>query len=209
MANSGGGYVYVGGYLRNISELDDFVAFVKKEGGISDPTVGIIPSMGGRPTTEALRPLDREILVSLSKDSRKPVSDVAVEVNASAKTVHRRLEWMVEKGLVEFSIDWYPDASNDIVALCHVEIAPGADRQEVLESLRKKFQENILVEVMFSNLPNLLVLFLWTNTMKQMEALRERFVADEDAKSVTLNVLQIGYMFDTWRDKLAPAAAAK
>ena len=209
VANSGGGYVYVGGYLRSISELDDFVAFVKKEGEISDPTVGIIPSMGGRPATEALRPLDRQILASLSKDSRKPVSDVAVEVNASAKTVHRRLEWMVEKGLVEFSIDWYPDASNDIVALCHVEIAPGADRQEVLESLRKKFQENILVEVMFSNLPNLLVLFIWTNTMKQMEELRERFVADEDAKSVTLNVLQIGYMFDTWRDKLTPAAAAK
>ena len=62
---------------------------------------------------------------------------------------------------------------------------------------------------MVENLELTLVLFLWTNTMKQMEALRERFVADEDAKSVTLNVLQIGYMFDTWRDKLAPAAAAK
>ena len=203
VANSGGGYIYTGGYLRNIAELDEFVAFVKKEGEISDPTVGIIPPMTSLGRGETLRPLDYQILASLRKDSRKPVSDVASEVKASAKTVHRRLEWMVDKGLVEFSIDWYPDASNDIVALCHVEIAPGHDRQRILEVLRQMFEQNILVEVLFSNLPNLIVLFLWTNSMKQMENLRERAAGDSGAKSVMLNVLQIGYMFDTWRDKFS------
>jgi len=202
VANSGGGYIYVGGYLKSLSELDQYVAFVKREGEIPDPTVGIIPQASGRFPGEALRPLDYQILAALQKDSRKPASDVASEVNASAKTVHRRLERMVEKGLVEFSVDWYPDASNDIVSLCHVGIAPRADRQKVLDSVRRGFSQNILVEVLFSNLPNLLVFFLWTNTMKQMEELRERLEKEDGVGSVTLNVLQIGYMFDTWRDKL-------
>jgi DNA-binding Lrp family transcriptional regulator len=202
VANSGGAYVYVGGYLRDISELDEYVGFVKKESEMSSPTVGIIPSMGRRSEKETLKPLDYQILASLKKDSRKPATDIAVEVNASAKTVHRRLEWMLEKGLVEFTIDWYPDASNDIVSLCHVEVAQGHDRMEMLEALKGQFGQNILVWVLFSNLPNQIVLFLWTNSMKQMEDLRERVAGAEGAGSVMLNVLQIGYMFDTWRDVL-------
>jgi len=201
VANSGGSYLYVGGYLRDISELDGYVGFVKKEAEMINPTVGIIPS-GIRTTKESLKPLDFQILASLRKDSRKPATDVAAEVNASAKTVHRRLEWMLEKGLVEFTIDWYPDASNDIVALCHVDVAEGSDRTKVLEALRERFGENILVWVLFSNLPNQIVLFLWTNSMKQMEDLRVSIAGAEGAGPVMLNVLQIGYMFDTWRDRL-------
>ena len=200
VANSGGGFVYVGGYLRDISELDEYVAFVKKTGDIGDPTVGIIPSPGRRPK-ESLRPLDLQILASLMKDSRKPVTDVAVEVKASAKTVHRRLEWMVEKQLAEFTIEWYPDASNDILSLCHVEAAKRFDRQKLLEALREKFSQNIVVEILFSNMPNAVVIFMWTNSMKQMEDLRERIGEMEEVKSAMLNVLQIGYIFDTWRDK--------
>jgi len=203
VANSGGSYLYVGGYLRDISELDGYVGFVKKESEMINPTVGIIPS-GTRTTKESLKPLDFQILASLRKDSRKPATEVAAEVNASAKTVHRRLEWMLEKGLVEFTIDWYPDASNDIVALCHVDIAEGSDRTKVLEALRERFGENILVWVLFSNLPNQIVLFLWTNSMKQMEDLRVSIAGAEGAGPLMLNVLQIGYMFDTWRDRLVP-----
>jgi DNA-binding Lrp family transcriptional regulator len=201
VANSGGGFTYVGGYLRDISELDEYVAFVKRIGEISDPTVGIIPSFGQRPR-ESLHPLDFQILASLMKDSRKPVTDVAADVKASAKTVHRRLEWMVEKRLAEFTIEWYPDASNDIISLCHVEAAKRFDRQKVLETLREKFSKNILVEILFSNMPNVVVIFTWANSMKQMEDLREKMGELEEVKSVMLNVLQIGYIFDTWRDKL-------
>jgi len=202
VALSGGGFVYVGGYLRDISELDEYVGFVKREGELTTPAVGILPSMGMRSVKESLRPLDYQILASLRKNSRKPATDIATEVNASAKTVHRRLEWMLEKGLVEFTIDWYPDASNDIVALVHIEVARGSDRMKVLENLRSRFAQNILVEVLFSNLPNQIALFMWTNSMKQMEDLRESVGGSEGVGSVFLNVLQIGYMFDTWRDGL-------
>jgi DNA-binding Lrp family transcriptional regulator len=203
VANSGGGYVYVGGYLRNLSELEPYVAFVKREGGITDPTVGIIPQPTNRFPKEELRPLDYQILATLHTDSRKPVSDVASEVHASAKTIHRRLERMIEKNLVDLSIDWYPDASNDIVALGHSTIDRRADRMKVSAALRQSFPQEILIDVLFSNLPNQLIQFLWTNSMKQMENLREAIGSAEGVASVTLNVLQIGYMFDTWRDNPA------
>jgi DNA-binding Lrp family transcriptional regulator len=201
VANSGGGYVYVGGYLRSLSELDRFVESIKEKAEMVDPTVGIMPVMSNRPT-EGLRPLDYQVLNSLRRNSRKPASEVAVEVNASAKTVHRRLEKMIEGGLVDFGLDWYPDKSNDFVSLCHVEVAQRADRLVVLEGLRKMLPQNIIVEVLFSNLPNLIILFLWTNSMKQMEDLRERIGREPGVGSVMLNVLQIGYIFETWRDKL-------
>ncbi len=207
VANSGGGYIYVGGYLKSLSELDSFVAFVKSQGELGNPVVGIMPQMSSRHPEESLRPLDYQILGVLQKDSRKPASEVALEVRASAKTVHRRLERMLERGLVDFSIDWYPDASNDIVSLCHVEAAEHFDRQKVLEKLREKFSQNILVEILFSNMPNELALFMWTNSMKQMEDLREGIGKAVEVKSVILNVLQIGYMFDTWRDKLVEEKA--
>ena len=200
VANSGGGYLYVGGYLKEISELDAFVAFARREGELSDPTIGIIPTMGGH--RESLRPLDYQIIASLRKDSRKPATNVASEVNASAKTIHRRLEWMAQNGLVEFSLDWYPDASNDIVALCHVDVGRGLDRLKVLDTLKKRFSDNILVDILFSNLPNALALFMWTNSMRQMDDLRRNVGASEGVGSVMLNVLQIGYLFDTWRDDL-------
>lgn len=202
VANSGGGYIYVGGYLRNLSELDSYVAFVKKEGEIGEPTIGIIPPLTSRFPDETLRPLDYQILASLHKDARKPVTDVASEIRASAKTVHRRLERMVEKGLVDLSIDWYPDTSNDIVAICHTSLAKNADRAKVISSLKQRFSQNILIEVLFSNLPNLTTLFLWTNSMRQMDDLRESIGGAEGVGPVVLNVLQIGYMFDTWRDRL-------
>jgi len=204
VANSGGGYVYVGGYLRSLSELDSFVSFVRKEGEIGEPTVGIIPMPPNRYPGEELHPLDYQILSSLHRDSRKPVTEVASEVHASAKTVHRRLERMMEKGLADFSIDWYPDASNDIVSLCHVSVSGGASREEVFSSLRQNFSQNMLVDIIFSNLPNQVTLFLWTNSMRQMENLREAIGKSKGVGSITMNVLQIGYMFETWRDRVAP-----
>jgi DNA-binding Lrp family transcriptional regulator len=202
VANSGGGYIYVGGYLRDLSELDSYVSFVKTEAGIDDPTVGILPQSSGPAPSPALHQLDYQILASLSRDSRKPLSEVAAEVKASTKTVHRRLEWMIEHRLVDLALDWYPDKSNDIVSLCHVKTS-GANRGSVLSDLKTSFGQNVLFELMFSNLPNELTLFLWTNSMRQMDDLREGIAKAKGVGSVTLNILQIGYIFETWVDRLS------
>ena len=209
VANSGGNYIYVGGYLRDLSELDPFVSFVKKKAEMDEPTVGILPLSLSTLPSMPLHPLDYQIIASLHRDSRKPVSDVATEVHASAKTVHRRLERMIENYLVDFSMEWYPDASNDIVSICHVGVAGGVARADVLSALKDGFSQNMLVDIMFGNLPNQLTLFLWTNSMRQMENLRERISETKGVESVAMNVLQIGYLFDTWVDKLSLQGGVK
>ncbi len=201
VVSSGGGYVYVGGYLKSITELERYVAFVEKEGSIIEPTVAILAHPPSRFPDAVLQPLDYQIISSLHDDSRKSASEVASEVKASAKTVNRRLDRMTETGLVEFSIDWYPDKSNDILGLCHATLAHGADISDVSAALNRSFHENILFEIHFTNIPNQITLFLWTNTMKQMNDLREGVAHADGVKTVVLNVLQTGYMFDTWRDE--------
>ena len=200
VAYSGGGYMYVGGYLREMSELEGYIDFVKREAQLEDPIVGILPLPPHRSLEGKLYALDYQILKALHRDSRKPASAVAVEVRASARTVQRRLNRMVKKSLAELSIEWYPDASNDIISLCHVNLTARADRARVQAFLRKAFSVNILYSLGFSNLPELLVLCLWTNTFRELEDTRERIRKAEGIDSILLNVLQIGYMFDTWRD---------
>ena len=197
---SGGGYMYVGGYLRELSELEGYVDFVKREAQMEDPIVGIMPIPPHRSFEGKLYALDYQILKALHKDSRKPASAVAVEVHASARTVQRRLDRMVKKSLAELSIEWYPDASNDIISLCHINLTARAERAKVEAFLRQACSTNILYCLVFSNLPRQLILCLWTNTFRELEDIRERIRSAEGIGSILLNVLQIGYIFDTWRD---------
>ena len=107
---------------------------------------------------------------------------------------------MVKKSLAELSIEWYPDASNDIISLCHINLTARAERAKVEAFLRQACSTNILYCLVFSNLPRQLILCLWTNTFRELEDIRERIRSAEGIGSILLNVLQIGYIFDTWRD---------
>ena len=201
VAYSGGGLLYVGGYLQDLSRLGQFTSFVASKAKMTDPTVGILPSMPRRSPQPVLHPLDYRIISSLQHDSRKPLSDVALESGASAKTVRRRLSWMADRQLIDLTIDWYPDASNDIIAISHIGTA-AADKTRLASSVTEAFNPNVMFCMSFSNLPNQLVAFLWTNTMRQMEGLKHRLSGVKGGESIALNVLQIGFIFDTWRDRV-------
>jgi len=127
---------------------------------------------------------------------------VAVEVGTSAKAIQRHLKRLIDRNLVELSIDWYPDASNDIISICHLQLAPTADKVKMTAALMEEFTPNLLFCMNFSNLPDQLICFLWTNAMKELKEVRERLGKVEGVESSMLNVLYTGFIFDTWRDKL-------
>jgi DNA-binding Lrp family transcriptional regulator len=205
VALAGGNYVYVGAYLTRILELENFVDYVKKEAKIPDPKVAIVAtdSAQGSPASQEskLYPLDYEIINALHDNSRKAISDVAEELGVSAKTARRRLSNMVKNGLIELSMKWFPDASNDIITIFHVRIKPTADKNEV-NRVFKKLSPNVLFYWSFSNLPNELMCVVWTNTMKELKEIQERFEQEETFESFVPNILYVGYIFDTWRDRL-------
>ena len=139
---------------------------------------------------------------ALGNDSRKPIADIAEEVGVTAKTVRRRLSVMNSKGLVEFSIEWYPDTSNDIITTMQLRLKPSADRSTVAGILKNYFP-NMLFYYQFINFPNELLCFVWTNTMKELKDIQQRLEKEETVASIVSNILYTGYIFDTWRDQIA------
>ena len=198
---AGGNILYVGGYLRNLSELETFVADAKKEAQMSEPAVGIIHS-GKQARDTSLDPLDYQIIYTLRENSRKRVSEVAEELGVSAKTVRRRLSRMICEGLIELSMLWYPDVSNDIFTVFHLHLEASADKSKVGPLLIKKYSPSVLFLMSFSNLPNLLLCVVWTNTMKELRKMQESFKGEDFVEDIVPNVLYHGRIFDTWRDEL-------
>jgi len=203
----GGKYLYVGAYLKRIDELESLVSYIKKEADMPEPTVGILsyPSSmfpaDPAPKDLALYDLDYQIISSLKDNSRKAVSDVADELGVSAKTVRRRLSRMIEHFLIELSLEWYPDASNDIITLFDVHLKPDADMSKA-QSIPQKYSPNMLFWWSFMNIPGVLTCAVWTNTMKELQEIREKLEKEEDILSVVPNILYVGYIFETWRDQI-------
>jgi Lrp/AsnC family transcriptional regulator, leucine-responsive regulatory protein len=202
VAYSGGDFVYVGGYLHDISELESYVTFVRNEANMDYPTVGIISAMPKLDPKYQLSNTDIEIISSLHRNSRKPFADIASELHLTARTVRNRLERMIQNQSIDLTIDWYPDTSNDILSVLHLDIGTNKDIMSLSSQLLGEFSPNLLFPILFANIPNQLTFFVWTNTMKQLEDIRAKVAETQGIGSATLNVLQIGYSFDTWRDKL-------
>jgi len=206
LAVGGGNYLYVGAYLQSISELEGLVNFVKETAEIPEPTVGIttspmlrvaVPDAGKR----TLYHLDYQIIRSLEENSRKATSEVAGELGVSAKTVRRRLAQMVKNSLVELSMEWYPDASNDILSVLHVSLKPDADKN-TLNVLCQKYAPNIVFYWGFSNIPALYIAIVWTSRVKDLQGIRENLEKEAGVQSVAPNIIYTGHIFKTWRDQL-------
>ena len=201
---SGGNYVYVGAHLREIQELPSVSEFVGRVGRMPDLNAWIVHeyfSGKGGPIEELIRPIDWEILASLRYDSRKPVSKIAEEIGVSSRTVRRRLAHLVEEGIVDFSIAWYPDSSNDINAVIHLDV-DASSAQGVVDRYTAEYQPNALFAWRFISHPSKVVAFLWAPSMSRMRELTVRIGGDEAFSSTTPTVLYAGGLYETWRDRL-------
>jgi DNA-binding Lrp family transcriptional regulator len=207
LAIGGGNVLYIGAYLKGINELDGLVRFIKEAAQMPEPTVGItfspLPAFlqfNNKPETK-LCDLDYKIVRALKDDSRKATSDVAEELGVSAKTVRRRLARMINNYLVVLSIDWYPDASNDIMSVFHVQMKPEADSNAV-NAIWQKHYPNAMFYWGFSNIPNSYLFLAWTPTAKELREMRESLENEDAIQAVSPNIMYTGYIFPTWLDEI-------
>ncbi len=208
LAVAGGNVLYVGAYLKNLSELELLVRFVKETADMPEPIVGLT----GFPMPPLLKnvkkdlkndlcELDYKIICSLKDNSRKPASIVAEEIGVSTKTVRHRLSHMVNNFLIQFSIEWYPDASNDIMSIFHVTLKDDAN-SNTPNALLVKHYPNTIFYWSFSNIPGTYVFMVWTPTSKELKEIRESLEQEPAIKFVAPNIIYTGYIFPTWRDQI-------
>ena len=205
VALGGGKYLFIGVYLKTINDLTQLLDYIKTEAGIKEPTVGImaIPpaSIPTNTPADTFSDLDLRIIHTLKDNARKPIADVAEELKVSAKTVRRRLDRMTQHSLIELSMEWYPDKSNDIFTLIDLHLKPDANIG-IAAAILKKYAPNILFFWTFANMPGTVTYMVWTNNMNELQTLKDHLEKEDSVASIVPNILYTGYIFETWRDEL-------
>lgn len=210
-----GNYVYVVGFLRNISELDGYVEFVKRTAEMPDPTVGIYTQDDGlmsgyvvdghgkrRQKYRELTPLDLRIVRALKDNARRPVGEVADAVGVSAKTVRRHLESMLSDGSIDLSVPMDSGLGGDMFLIMHVNLNDGANKTKVGgRLLSKRYFPDQYVRT-HSNLPKFLNWVFWTNDMRLLRRALKETSEDKDVHSVMLNFAYLERIYETWLDRL-------
>jgi DNA-binding Lrp family transcriptional regulator len=200
-----GNVLYVGALLHDISELEGVTELVREHGQVPEPNVGIFSARGKGPKERGVVPLtelEYRIIASLRRDSRKSVTDVAAELGVSGRTVNRHIGRMARDGLVAFTIRWFPCACRDIIAMFHVELRPGVDKAAARSALVREHGARIVEAMSFSNLPNFLMLVIWSTSSKEVEDLQRAIESEASVASVMTDILYKGAPFDNWRDAL-------
>ncbi len=204
-----GHVLYVNGLLRDISELDGFVEFVRHAAAMPKTNVAIetagpwAPRPGQRrPEARALSDLDIRIIRALHTDARKSTTDVASEIGVSAATVRRRLEAMIRQRAIEFTADIDPTYAGDVSSIMGVTLEEGTDRATIAARLLQRFRPRIVYFIQFGNLPDYLVCATWTKTVNDLHELVRDVQKQDGVRKVVANVPVAGYRFVSWRDKL-------
>lgn len=200
IAIASGKFLYISALLRNISELQDYSSYVSRTAQISDPTIGIV----NVPYTSFPKPLsniDYKILKSLNRDARKPIIDIADDVGISVKTVRKHLDRMVDNNLASFSIEWAPLYKDSFVSVFHIELNVNTDMNSTIKHLFTKFSQNIVVCASFSNIPNFIMLELWTKTPRDSQRIQEELQTEGFKEVVPYIFLSISW-YTCWVDHL-------
>jgi DNA-binding Lrp family transcriptional regulator len=200
VAIAGGKFLYVSGFLRNISELQDYSSYISKVSQIDNPTIGII-NIPYVTIPEPLTTIDYKILRILNRAARKSITDIADVVGLSAKTVRKRLDQMIKNNLVKFSIEYTPLYDNSFITVFHGSLKEGTDINATTKHLEKKYDQNIAHCYSYSNIPNFITITSWTKTAQESQIL-QKALQSEGFKDVVPHIFLSLSWYDCWIDQL-------
>jgi DNA-binding Lrp family transcriptional regulator len=199
---SPGSFLFIEGILRDISELDDYRKKVISICGIKDPRV-LIPFMPDQKKkgNGELTSTDRSIIRALSGDCRRPLNEVAEELGISTRTVKRRMDRMLELGLVNLRAEMVPTASGDIISFHFIHLNEDTDRDRLAHRIWKDYYPRVMTTILFSNEPNLVIANCWAGSMKATEELKKEISWKYSIKKIDLNVLYDMHFIESWKDR--------
>jgi Lrp/AsnC family leucine-responsive transcriptional regulator len=206
-----GNMAYVLSRLRSINELDEVTDFIRTVGEIPELEMGIFPSMPIYVDTKGndlkspknkLTKMDLQIINSLHYDTRKPIKDIAKELNISARTVNRRLNKMIEDDMIEMTIWFHPRDSGDMTQVLHITLYNNVNKEQVINTILKKWSPRIQTLLPFSNHPLLILAVLWIQTGQEAELIQNDIENEDFIASTQSHFIYKGDQFHTWRDKI-------
>lgn len=203
-------YIYIGSFLKSVHELGNYSTFVSKTAELQSPIVGLrdgsyyvspVEFIYPRTKSPNIDKLDLSIIRTMHNDSRKPISEIADDVSSTPNTIRRRLSRLVNEGLLELTIDVYLEESNDLYSFLLINLSPMADRIKMAKYISEKFQPFVMFCWTFSNLPNTILCWIWTKTLRELNDLLDALKIDEIESTVT-DIIRRGLWLDTWIDDL-------
>ncbi len=211
-----GNLLHMHALLPTIQDLGPYVAYVQKAASIPTPQVGIVAVavFGKSPRFPAsyhatdLDRLDYRILLALHDDARKPIADICEEIRASPKTVRSRLRRMVERNVIEFSIQAQPGVHAVESALIPIQLKPGVDVGPFRARMVSDLDPWLVWAWTFSNAPNVLTAMTACITPEAHERLVSRISSYEGVERLSIHLISHYDFFEMWRDKLLKRRAA-
>jgi DNA-binding Lrp family transcriptional regulator len=204
VTQASGNLIYLHAYIRNLAELDSLVSFVKKEGEMTSLTVGLDKNYLSilNKDFKELSPLDYRIIYTLKDNSRKPITEIAEELGYSTKTIRRHLDDLIKNYLINFTINWYPDKTAEIFSIFIIKWKQSIQINDTqyINELRKRYGQKLVLSWTFTNLPELMLILFWTQSMKELQRI-ESDLMEADFESVNVTVLVEGKIFPTWIDQ--------
>lgn len=205
-----GNHLLVESILRDISEMESHMEFLKNAGQMSTLMMGITGTaqfgtvpFNKRPEERfELTPLDYAIIASLQTDSRKAVVDIAGELNVSAKTVKRRLDRMMDKKVIEFSMTYHPGFAGGAAAVVILDLRSSADKGTIRRGILELIGPKLIFMTTFANLPDKFLAVVYCGTMMECNDMMEMVARIDGVDKCTQHIVQFGYEFETWRDRL-------
>jgi DNA-binding Lrp family transcriptional regulator len=195
-----GKYLYIKTYLRSIADLQEYSRHISNVAQISEPIVGI-NKVSYMTTPEALTSIDYNILKTLNRDARKPIVDIAEDVGVSAKTVRKRLNYMIEHNLAQFTIEWAPAHENTYLTLFFLYLNETMNLNSMVQHLTTRFSQPLQYCFTYSNIPNLILLVTTTKSSNETHKLQEE-LQNEGFKDVIPNVFFSIIWYECWVDEL-------
>ncbi len=196
---TGDKFLYISAFLRNISELQDYSAYVSKTAQISEPTIAIL-NLPYLTLPEPLTSIDYKILKALNRDARKPITDIADDIGLSAKTVRKRLDRMIENKLASFTIEWIPQ-KNSFIIVFNVFLNEGTDVNSTIQYINEKYSKNVAYCFSYSNIPNFITVHTMTKNAQDAQRIQEELLT-EGYKDVIPHIYLSAKWYDCWVDQL-------
>ncbi len=170
MQTASGNRLYVHAGIESADGLANLVSHIQKEASLSSLQVGMVDGPPIAPAGSLTR-TDLRIIAALRDDSRRTVADISEQLGVTAKTIRNRIKRMKDEGLVTFTIKWRPDAHGDTVSKIHVKLREDVPREKVALYMVSHFSDNIINTVSLSNIPDTLMVTIWTESVRDMNRL--------------------------------------